>query len=324
MALHNDTRRIRRALQERIGEAAKGYRTLPTVRGPWGTPEVMTETTIASGEKDDFEPTGDSGVEATNLGMFAWFVYNLNNQVLFFQDSNTSQSFYRSRTRESNGWGSFGKFFDGSFFQIDNPNRTRDPLPYPAFIFNRSMNIEGLYDTQAISGILIDDATGQSFYYCNSLLTQPRCEHYRRAITDAPKRELEDLYPGMISRCEGSATCPRLAVSFGDVQQRTVTLSGGGTTVESGVMQVTAIVPRTFPTSPPAEEAYRIIGSVTASVTAAEFIAVGSSTLSLGDPPGVESKVQITGQPTVGPLYTDEKEIYLPVDIPYRATTDEA
>ena len=156
-----------------------GYGQPQMVRGAWGAPEVMTETTVAN--RDDFVPTGDSGVQATNLGMFAWYKSN-SGIVVLHQENNTLQAF------EKTGSGQWENAEN-----ITDANRERAPLPLPQFIIierkertNINKNLPPISWSGGLTryGILIDDATGQSLYYCNNQLSPPRCEHYRRAIDD--------------------------------------------------------------------------------------------------------------------------------------------
>lgn len=164
------------AVNQTAPDRSGGYGSPQTVWGDWGPPEVMTETTLA--DRDDFVPSGDSGVEATTLGIFAWYVA-ADTQTLFFQSNNNPERYYKTRTRSGDGWSAFSEWNTGS--NIRRPNRPRDPLPSPAFITpDRLPGIS--YSGSLRDGILIDDATGQSFYICND--GNNKCEHYRRAIDD--------------------------------------------------------------------------------------------------------------------------------------------
>ena len=159
----------------------------------WGAPEVMTEQTIATGNRDDFAPVGDSGVQATTLGMFLWFTAGVT--TLFFQPRDDEGAFWRSRIR-GQPWNTWRDATDDGVFTYlvtnDNANRPRSSTswPGPQFIYiDPADNDAPAYNLPPIEfagdigryGILVDDATGQSLYYCNSLVG--RCEHYRRART---------------------------------------------------------------------------------------------------------------------------------------------
>ena len=156
------------------------------VRGAWGAPEGLTEQTIASGDRNDFEPIGESGVQATNLGMFVWYTDG-DTQTLLFQNSSGSLVFRKTRLLPNGDFGAFARDRN----TVETVNRNRDPLPLPGIIrieTNGTENVaKGLPNITAGSSarraLFIDDATGQSLYYCNDQLTPPRCEHYRRSIT---------------------------------------------------------------------------------------------------------------------------------------------
>lgn len=150
------------------------------VRGPWGAPEVMTEQTIASGDEYDFVPTGDNGVQATNIGIFAWYTEG-DTLTLLWSKGNSSQTEMSIRT--NNQWGIFTSV--PISYYISDANRVRFPLPSPRFILMHHFVSQHIPQNiqQDRNGILIDDATGQSLYYCNNQVNG--CEHYRRAITDS-------------------------------------------------------------------------------------------------------------------------------------------
>ena len=164
-----------------------GYGSPQITRGAWGEPEVMTEQTVAT--RDDFVPTGDSGVQATTLGIFAWHTEG-DTQTLLYQQNDHARAY--SKTRAGAGaWSSWSeiRLLHLRFVLAD---RSRSPLPAPAFVsILADANDTASKGFPRISAglvprmaILTDDATGQSLYYCNDQLTPPRCEHYRRAIDD--------------------------------------------------------------------------------------------------------------------------------------------
>ena len=162
-----------------------GYGTIQVIRGEWSGAEVIAEQTIASGDRDDFEPTGDRGVQATNIGIFAWET-NGDTQRVFFQDNSRDVVRQRTRTRDQNlQWGNYSRWKpSGSFQKKDANNIDRVSLPV-IHVINLDAppaNVPNHVDGVDREGILIDDATGQSLYYCNDILD--RCEHYRRAIDD--------------------------------------------------------------------------------------------------------------------------------------------
>ena len=177
------------AVNQTAPDRSGGYGAIQVTRGPWGAPEVLAEQTIASGERDDFEPTGDSGVQATNLGMFAWFTAG-GIQTLMFQENSTRRGYRKTRVENGN-WSDWDEISNSDIEDV-SANRNRLPLPNPVFITiagSPNSNIaKGLppisYAGTRRVGIVIDDATGQSLYYCNNRLSPPRCEHYRRAIDD--------------------------------------------------------------------------------------------------------------------------------------------
>ena len=164
-----------------------GYGSPQVIRGEWGAPVVMTETTAV--DRDDFVPTGDSGVQATNIGMFAWYTEG-DTQTLFFQSSFGIAAIL-IKTRSNGGTWSTWTIIKANAITNSNANRARSPLPNPTYVVvendadaNIANNLPNIITPTTKVGILIDDATGQSLYYCNAGLTPPRCEHYRRAIDD--------------------------------------------------------------------------------------------------------------------------------------------
>ena len=176
------------AVNQTATDKSGGYGSPQVSRGDWGAPEVMTETTLA--DRDDFEPTGDSGVQATTLGMFAWYTEG-DTQTLLYQEKTYDDAYYRTRNRNGDGWGVSSKWIghDG-YVSVLDANRGRLPLPFPKFIIVSASRIQNVRNNLPnISsgnfnriGILVDDDTGQSLYYCNNQVN--RCEHYRRAIDD--------------------------------------------------------------------------------------------------------------------------------------------
>ena len=165
-------------------------------RGAWSAPEVMTETNIASGDRDDFDPTGDSGVQATNLGIFAWYTEG-NTLYLMLQYSDRGEVWYKSRTNNVwSDWSGLGTLKANE----TNANRNRDPLPTPNAIRietnaseNTANNLPPISPGSSYRrGILIDDATGQSLYYCNDQI--PACQHYRRSIGNRVIEEAKTVY----------------------------------------------------------------------------------------------------------------------------------
>ena len=144
------------------------------VRGAWGAPEGLTEQTIASGDYNDFEPIGENGVQATNIGMFVWWIEN-GGQRVFFQDN--TDIFVDIKI--NNVWQNISNV---GGLVLDNLNRNRDPIPFPRVADNYTLNIpNALSAVTNRQFIVVDDATGQSLYYCNNQIN--RCEHYRRSIT---------------------------------------------------------------------------------------------------------------------------------------------
>ena len=139
----------------------------------------------------------------------------------------------------------------------------------------------------------------------------------RRAVADYVTRgigSVDVFVPGMV---RGTSSNPSVTVSFTGVEQETVTLSGGGTTVETGICAANVTVPCTYaadPLSPAALlAAYDVAGSVTGSITVAEIVTASSAT-----------QVQIMRQPTVAAAYTTEDgDLHIPVLVDYRAVTDE-
>ena len=175
------------SINQTATDKSGGYGEPVPVRGEWGAPEIMAETTVA--DRDAFAPTGDSGVQATSIGMFAWYTEN-NTQTLMLQRNDiSSRPYYKERTLPNGPWGSF----DRANLRSVSANRQRDPMPLPIFVEISEYENDNIQNhlppifwsgSNRRAGILIDDATGQSLYYCNDQLTPPRCEHYRRAIDD--------------------------------------------------------------------------------------------------------------------------------------------
>ena len=170
----------------------------PATYQAWGAPEVMTETTVAN--REAFVPTGiNSGVQATNLGVFAWFLDG-SDYIILFQPNDDEAAYYRVRLLPQPNWGAFRDAI-GTEYEVTsedaNRPRTQDSWPHPQFIYidptgNTNYNLPPIEfsDEEGIGryGILIDDATGQSLYYCNSIVHQ--CQHYRRdfGVPQAPTR----------------------------------------------------------------------------------------------------------------------------------------
>ena len=164
----------------------------------WGSPEVMAEQTVANREAF-IPPNASLGVQATNLGIFAWFVGRVGDPqehtYLLFQPNDDEAAFVRKRQSASVTWGAFTDAV-GTAHEVSNENANRSrsatQWPNPQFIYiDPSGNDSPAYNLPPIEfsdqsglgryGILVDDAAGQSLYYCNSLVG--RCEHYRRAFT---------------------------------------------------------------------------------------------------------------------------------------------
>ena len=162
----------------------------------WSAPEVMAEQTVAN--REAFIPPSTSlGVQATNLGIFAWFNATLPGdtneyQHLLFQPNDDEAAYVRRRRTARVTWGAFTDAI-GTQYEVTSENanrpRTQNSWPHPQFIYidpsgNADFNLPPIEfsDEEGIGryGILIDDATGQSLYYCNSLVHQ--CQHYRRAF----------------------------------------------------------------------------------------------------------------------------------------------
>lgn len=161
------------------------------VRGAWGAPEVLTEQIIASGDRNDFEPIGESGVQATNIGMFVWYTES-NNRTILFASNDRPLTVAIKREHDNDFISNIPTtYFNGNSKNFNaNANRERDPLPTPQFqriSYLSSFNVAKNNPPITISdyrdrfGILLDDATSQSLYYCNDQIN--RCEHYRRSIT---------------------------------------------------------------------------------------------------------------------------------------------
>ena len=171
----------------------RGYGTQPQAEyQAWGSPEVMAEQTLASRTIFD-PPRNTNGVQATSLGVYAWYVEGANMHVLF-QPNDDEAAFSRSKPVGQNGWSIGQDFVDaiGTPYEVSDENanrpRTETTWPNPQFIYIDPLgNDDPRYNLPAIEfsgdtgryGILIDDATGQSLYYCNTLVHQ--CQHYRRA-----------------------------------------------------------------------------------------------------------------------------------------------
>ena len=173
------------AVNQTATDKSGGYGAPQITWGAWGAPEALAEQDIPTRLFEDFVPTGDSGVQATNIGMFAWYTTGDTQRLMFQQDDGTSGHY---KERINNGeWQEWVRVRANNFDEID-ANRTRDPLPVPEYVTLDNNNVARNLPNTNISnrriGILIDDATGQSLYYCNDQLTPPRCEHYRRAIDD--------------------------------------------------------------------------------------------------------------------------------------------
>ena len=149
---------------------------------------------------------------------------------------------------------------------------------------------------------------------------------------------------------------PGLFVYFDNVAQNAMTLSGGGATVEEGVLVADLIVSQTQLScgSVTTGEMYRVATRIAASFTVGTTVHLaavskGSATQWLGQrirenpakfeftpdermsgtlpnvtPYGTASKITITQQPIVGPPFMMRRtsECHLPVQIGYRAVTN--
>lgn len=128
-----------------------------------------------------------------------------------------------------------------------------------------------------------------------------------------------------------AGTATMVAVSFLGPETDAVTLQANETIVETGVMSVNVVIPSnwcgsgTLVSQTPANEADRIVGSVTGSFTAGMSASVTIEADPMkGDPAGMVSTVQVVGAATVATAYRDSYNYIVPVMIPYRGTTDPA
>ena len=144
----------------------------------------------------------------------------------------------------------------------------------------------------------------------------------------ACNRELQHWFP-FDERVPPTGTDGSILVYFDNVDQRATTLSGGGATVEEGVLVVDLIFSRTQLAcgSVTAGEAYAEAGRIAASFTVGTTIHIASvASPPEGDPtpPNTTSKITITQQPIVGPGFMMRRngESHIPVQIGYRAVTN--
>ena len=120
---------------------------------------------------------------------------------------------------------------------------------------------------------------------------------------------------------------PRITISFAGTKQHTTSLSGRGGTYETGLCVANIVTPCSNDSAADRADAYYVLGSLTQALPrpGRVFPVIRTSATDVTAynlPTGVTSVVQITKQPDVQPMYVHEGELYIPVMIEYRATTD--
>ena len=151
-------------------------------------------------------------------------------------------------------------------------------------------------------------------------------------VVPYPNATINTLIPGQTAEIRPKdkprAEVTDITLSFAGIKQQTVTLSGGGTTLETGLCVLNIAHTCTKDPNADREKVYATFGSVSTRLPEAGSylpMTTGSGTeiTDYNLPSGVESKIQITKQPEVQSMYVHDGRLYLPIMIEYRATTSE-